>query len=310
MKKLFRKIIYVWEGHVTNWPWRSRLSRRNRRNEAFTRMKMEYLKKYIPFIENLGISEDIEPKDDKDSEPVFSLWLQGIDTAPLVVKRCVESLRRSFGKRFVMLESDSIKDYVEIPDFIREKWESGKMLPAHFSDIVRIELLCRYGGYWFDATDYITGPVPDVISSADFFMYLASDKLLKHTFVQNYFIRSRKGDPLLRMWRELVFEYWKNEEKAESYYLVQHLFRLLLTYNIRAARLFAQMPKIELDCTQVIWHETGNDPYDSRKFESMCENAFFQKCTYKKKTGIIREILPGSMADFLINGIDLNGREQ
>lgn len=303
MSNLVDYIKYFWCGHIVNWPWRSRLKRRNIRNIAFTSMKIDYLKKYIPFIESLKPQSNIPSDLDYKEEKVFTIWLQGMDKAPEVVKKCVYSIKEKFGDRFEVLDENTLFDYINLDPSIIEKWKNGMILPAHFSDIARLELLYRYGGYWFDATDFLTGNVPKEIENSNFFIYITSENLLIHTFVQNYFIRAKKGDPLLKMWRDLVMHYWKHENKAASYYLVQHLFRLLVRYNEEAKKLYEKMPKIELDCTQVIWHKVGNDPYDGAVFEQMCKDSFFQKCTYRKKTGIIRDIIPGSMADYLLNSL-------
>ena len=45
--------------------------------------------------------------------------------------------------------------YTHLEEIV-EKWKRGIIGPAHFSDLIRLELLVRYGGYWIDATVYCT----------------------------------------------------------------------------------------------------------------------------------------------------------
>ena len=76
---------FIWKAHITNPLWHSGLKRRHRREGAYTEMKSKYLEKYIPFIKDLKINTT-NHKEDKSSEKVFVMWLQGEDKAPEIVK--------------------------------------------------------------------------------------------------------------------------------------------------------------------------------------------------------------------------------
>lgn len=293
-------VVFIWKGHVTNWFWRPSLQRRIVRERVHMELLTRELKKLIPFIKKLKAPA---PVDTAADEKVFSLWLQGEENAPNLIKKCLDSVRRKYKDSYVLLDKNNLKDYIELPDFVIEKWKNGVLIPAHLSDIIRIELLWKYGGYWMDATNFMTGDFPDEIKKADFSMLLANGNIIPHMFVQNCFIRAKKGDPLLGMWREVVLEYWKHNGRPQYYYLVQTLFRMLVTYNPEAKALFEKMPKLSMDPAHVLWYEIGNQPFDEKRYQKMCEGAFFQKCTYKPlKPGYgVNEIIPGSFADVVIN---------
>lgn len=296
---------FIWNGHITNWLWRDRKYRRYCRDIAFGEYKMDYLKKYIPFVKTLKSSDLTPSQNSSTNERAYSLWFQGEDNAPEIVKKCLSSVRKYFGENFTVISDKDMCHYISLPDFITKKWEDKKIVPANFSDIVRIELLYNYGGYWFDATDLMTGPVTKIIADSPFFMFTASDSFLPYMFVQTCFIRGKQGDSLMGMWRKLIHEYWKNEDMAAEYFLVHLLLRLLVTYNEEARLLFERMPKIKMDSTHVLWHEIGNLPFDEGRYEKMCNDAFFQKCSYKKMRYGLQEIIPGSFADVVINGKSL-----
>ena len=59
-----------------------------------------------------------------------------------------------------ILTKDNFKEYIDIPDYVLEKYEHGLILPAHLSDIVRCCLLYKYGGVWLDSTILMCGPMP------------------------------------------------------------------------------------------------------------------------------------------------------
>lgn len=289
-------------GHVLNWFWRPRLQRKEVRTRYTVERKLFLLRKFIPFAESLQCRSEVDTSIPFKQEQIFTLWFQGLDKAPHVVKACVESMRRRYGERVVVLDNDSLGHFIQLPDYIIEKWKTGKIIPANFSDICRIELLTRYGGVWFDATDFLTGDIPERIIESDFFMYVTGKKLLPRMFVQTCFVRARKGDPLVRMWRDLVFEYWRTEEKAVDYFLVHMLFRLLVKHNAQARELFNKMPKIVMDPTHVLWLKLGNKPFNHAEYDEMVKNAFFQKCNYKSTRNPVPVIVEGSFADFVING--------
>lgn len=299
---------FLWKGHIINWLWRDKLKRRIIRNNAFGEYKMSYLQRYADFAKSLRPESSVSRESEiPENEKIFTLWFQGEENAPDIVKKCFKSIRDRYGDRFVVLTDKNLYDYITLPDYIMKKWEEKKIVPANFSDLVRIELLYQHGGYWFDATDFLTGMIPEFIRKSPFFMYVTSDVYFPHMFVQTCFMRSVKKDPLMGIWRALVHEYWKKEEMACEYFLVHMLLKLLVTVNPDAEALFRRMPKVTMDATHVLWHKIGNQPFDEAVYEKMLQEAFFQKCSYKKQRRGVNEIIPGSLADYVINGPEQKG---
>ena len=301
-----KKIKYLFKGHITNWFWRDREERRIIRNNAYSELIISYLEKYIPYIKTLSspkrIIDDqaINLGNKPEEEKVYSVWLQGIEEAPYIVQKCIESIKNFYGEQFLLIEEKDIPRLVALPDFIIEKFNNKQISPAHFVDIVRIELLYQYGGFWMDSTNFMTGRIPQKYIDMDFFMHTASGEY-SYVFIQNYFIRAKRYDPLLYLWKQLLYKYWETENKAVDYFFAQYLFKLLVTHNAEAARIFNNMPNIDESGTQLLWLRFGNDPFDEEKFKEMCSKSFFQKCSYKKRKNFIQEIKKGSMADYVIN---------
>lgn len=287
--------------------WLGAGERRLRREKAFGEMKISLLQDYVGFVETLvpvSRSEDnIDQENHRENgEKIFTLWLQGEENAPEIVRKCIESIRKLYPERLVVLDENNISDWIKLPDYIEEKWKKGLMIPAHYADIIRLELLYRYGGYWSDATCFWTGTIPGDIEVAEFFMYVTGNNKTSHMFVHNCFIRARKGSGLLEMWRETVLEYWRKEDSAKAYYLVHFLLKLLVDNNQEAKKLFEIMPRRETPAILKIWEQTGNRPYEPEEYKKITDNAFFQKCSYKPHKGWVNGILPGSMAEHMVNG--------
>lgn len=284
-------------GHILNSPWKSREARRKTRYKATRDAALRYLRRYKTALKNIKP----EPTDmSPEPERAFTIWFQGEEQAPPLVKACFRSMRRHLKQELVVLDEKSLSNWISIPDFIIEKWKKGYIPHAHFSDICRIELLYQHGGLWFDATDYVTAPVPQYIMDEDVFLFMGGSKIRgSYAFFQNCFIRAKKGNPLLGIWREANFLYWK-EENSKINYFVHHLLLLLSTQvNKTAQSAFTKMPKIDQDPTHALWGEHCADAYDAETFSRLTAGSFFQKTNYKDKR--LLKHLRGSIAEYMIN---------
>ena len=286
--------------HILNPLWHSRLKRRQIRNGVYYKYVRKYLEKYIDFIKELPIEEVPVKKDGEPQGKIFSIWLQGEENAPKLVKRCFESFRKRYGDRFIVLDEKTLPNWIALPDYIEKKKAEGKIGAAHYSDICRVELLYQHGGYWFDATDYLTDDIPQWIEDSDFFLYREGEKITPTTFIQNCFMHARKGHPLFGAWRTLLHNYWKNEDKAVDYFFGHYLFRLLIENNADANKLFFAMPQINQDPTHVLWFKNRDKTYSEELYKESTKDAFFQKLCYKKKQAVNPR--PGSVADYVVNG--------
>jgi len=216
-----------------------------------------------------------------DDEKIFSIWLQGEQNAPDLVKACFASIRRNCTQELVVLDEQSLEREIQLPPEIVRKYKSGKMKPAHYSDICRVELLHKYGGYWLDATCYVTAPIPQVICDQEFFVYLTGNKVsCSYSFMQNCFIRARKGSYLLECWRRMILDYWMNENGTMDYLQHQLMFRTIVMNHPPAADYFSRMPHIDQDPTHVLWWTIRNEPYTPESFRKATAGAFYQKTSY------------------------------
>ena len=321
------KACIVLRGHVLNWPWRSRLERRRARGAATRDAVCAYLDRYVP--EFLGMpytpaadagqtapygsgqpvpdspgqtapGNPIQPvSGDSCKERIFSIWLQGEQSAPDIVKACWRSIKANSSRELVVLDSGSLGDWIELPEHVTDKWRQGLIKPAHFTDICRVALLYRYGGYWMDATDFLPAELPEWIDDRDFFVYMSGERLRGwYAYIQNCFIRARRGNYLLALWLNAMLVYWSHEDSAIDYFVHQLLFRKAVGSDPRAAELFAAMPKIVQDPTHELWFGNASRPFDPELFRSLTAAAAFQKTEYRSSDAVSPR--PGSFADAMM----------
>lgn len=295
MRRLLYYTRVILGGHVCNWLWRPRQARRQARGRAIERASLAYLRPYVT-------AAAAVPEDQPDREAprrVFTLWLQGLEQAPPVVRACLDSIRKYAGAELVVLDGRTVFDWIPLPERIVSLWKSGKMRAAHFADICRVELLYRYGGVWMDATCYLDAPLPAWLWEADFFVYKGGEVGLgAYAGIQNCFIRAAKDAYLVKVWREAVLAYWAAEDSAMDYFVHQLLFSQAVAANPRAAELYAQMPSLVQDPTHVLWYDYADKPYDEALVHAVYSKALFQKLDYKFPSAT--NPVPGSFADHLL----------
>ncbi|MDR0449443.1 MAG: capsular polysaccharide synthesis protein [Rickettsiales bacterium] len=294
--------LFMWAGifllaDILNPLWHSSKRRRARRLEVYGRAVSNYARRYLSAAAGLSLAESI--KDDAN-EKIYTIWLQGEDNAPDITKACFRSVRRHCSQELVVLDEKMLPNYIDLPGVIMDKRKNGGIGHPHFADIARVELLHNHGGFWTDATNFITGPIPRQIVDQDFFVYLANgEKGAAYSFIQNCFIRGRRGAYLLEAWRAMIHEFWTHEDKRLDYFIHQLLFKTLVQNDPRAKEFFEKMPKLCQDPTHVLWHEYHDKPFDQATFDRIACDAFFHKLSRKtyKKPGA--RLMPGTFADII-----------
>ena len=289
----FTKLKLILFCHILNPFWYSREKRRKIRTDYLVQTADKYFQRYLP-----AVDEVKETKiEDNPNEKIFSIWLQGEENAPGVVKSCFRSIRKHCKQELVVLDEKTLFEYIKLPDKIMEKRRQGLIKNAHFADICRVELLYQYGGIWLDSTALVTEPIPKFIIDSDFFMFLVRPTgTFGYSFCQNCFIRAKKGAFLLAAWRAMILDYWMHENCELDYFMHQLLFKTLVTHNETAKKYFEKMPHVLQDGTHALWWEYKDKPFDKKVFQEVTKDAFFQKTTYKD----LDNIIPGSFADEII----------
>lgn len=294
----WEKTKFTFFGHILNPLWNDRLKRRRRRGKYSYRMVERYLDKYLKFVNTLSLPEGEKVKEGESKDLIYSIWFQGEESAPELVKVCFERLRDTYGDRFVVLDRDTVWNHIELPEAIKRKWEIGSITPAHFSDICRVALLYQNGGIWFDATDFLTAPVPRWIEDAELFIFLEGNRITPGTLIQSCFMRAKKGDPLLGMLLAFVSEYWNTEDSLVHYFLLHYMLRYLTENNLDARKLFGSMPQVNQDPTHTLWYLHADAPYTHELYENDTRDSFFQKTSNKGRNAVNPK--PGSVAEAII----------
>lgn len=228
--------------------------------------------------------------------PVWVCWLQGREQAPALVQRCLSSIERHLqeDQQLIVITAANYADYISLPDYVIAKWQKGQITDTHFSDIVRIHALARYGGCWIDATCYLTAPVPQRILQAPLFLFRTHGEF-SYTYIQSCFMVSRQNSYIMRKWCAALCAYWREETELINYFTLHLLFIALLRQDPIFRQQFAQVEVASDEPMHTLLYEMmrGGD-YTDALMEKASAATFIQKLTYKFSPSLLEN--PRSIA--------------
>lgn len=223
----------------------------------------------------------VEKKNGIDENTIWITWFTGLETAPDIVKVCVNSIYNNFPeKNIIFLSNDNINEYVEFPSHILEKRNSGIITDAHFSDLLRLELLSVYGGTWIDATVYISSPdIPKSMLESDlfFFQNLKPGRDGDAIGLSSWFIHAKKGHPIMLKTRKMLYKYWEDNNKLLDYFLFHFFLSISKDHFKESAE---SIPKYSNAVPHILQLEWGNEK-DLERFKDILRMSSVHKLTYK-----------------------------
>lgn len=192
---------------------------------------------------NLGVKDNITGK-----KIIWQYWGQGIDeNLPELVKVCFDSIDRYCSDyEIIRLDDNSLKEYVNLPDYVWNDIGQPKFKHVFFSDLLRLALLQAYGGVWIDATILLTGPLPKKFQSMDFFVFQRDDKVFDESNWPSPDIKYWSSDPrfkvrmltsimfakaeniIVQAMLDLILYYWKTQKRIRHYFILQILYQELV----------------------------------------------------------------------------------
>jgi hypothetical protein len=172
--------------------------------------------------------------------------LSGLDNSPTLIKKCFDSWKKyNPSWEIIFLDETNLEKYINWSTyFSKDKLEviKKKNLPAHYSDIIRMILLSKYGGLWVDATTFCITPLdswlPEYIHEG-FFAY-GSDK--KTIFMMNWFIYSEPNNYIIEQWSKKTIEYYENKIIASPYLIHIDLFKKIYEKDIIFKNIWNKVP--------------------------------------------------------------------
>lgn len=234
------------------------------------------------------------------SNKVWICWFQGMEKAPGLIQKCYQSVKENMSEReIIALTVDNIKDYIDFPDYINEKWKSGVITHTHMTDLLRLELLIKYGGMWLDATVFCSGgEIAPYFFDSDLFFYqcLKPGRDGHSTYMSSWLMSAKTNNKILMAVRYLCYEYWKEYDSMVDYFLFHDFMSIVLDYY----------PK---DWSKIVPRDNATphelllrlfEPYDEDIWVAIKGQTPFHKLSYKYEKE--KEIMQNTYYSRIIGG--------
>lgn len=301
MKRLFQRICHLMERVIRE----SRRYSKTRKNFGKKVAKATFIDGIIPpgksdqyiatieeyidddmgeFVKNYKFCDlGSEKYPDKDKIPIWVCWWQGYDSMPELVKMCYNRLRNviPINAELNLITMDNYSNYISFPKFILEKYEKKIITMTNLSDMLRMELLSKYGGAWVDATVFFTDFIPEEFFNHIFFsqkMYPVKREACRGLWC-GFCMAGYSYNPLFHFTRDAFYEWWKKHDDIVDYVLIDYL-------NLLGYKNFAEIKDI-VDTVPnnnedvFMMYQVLHQPYTEELYQRLTRSNYIHKLTYK-----------------------------
>lgn len=224
---------------------------------------------------NVPLANDVM----SDEYKIWTCWWQGLEQMPEVIRLCHESLlRNANGHEVILITKDNYRQYVNLPDYIYNKVDSGNISFSHFSDMIRLSLLCQHGGRWVDSALFVTRPL-----KFDNKFHLAKLAKLNGSICQGRWcfgdIAGASSVKIFHYMLDCLLEYWKRYDAVVDYLMFDGFLRIA----------YEDMPDVH-ECIDALpvyspnLHETRyhfHEKYKKERFDYLMANNDILSLTWR-----------------------------
>lgn len=174
---------------------------------------------------------------------IWQLWFQGWESAPQLVQNSRSSwmLRNPDWEHRALTRADLGE---LLSPNVADLALSDRLPPAAASDMIRLDLLNRYGGVWADATTFCVRPLDEwlmeTMRSGLFVFKFDNDKRP----AASWFIASAPQGEIISKWLAASRLYWQNRAEFCDYYWVHILLAQLIETDPAVRKLWMEMPTL------------------------------------------------------------------
>ena len=256
-------------------------------------------KKYSALIEKYShavINEKLCPRVKTEDYQIYFCWLQGEENLPPVVRCCYNSLKMNAGHyKIVFIDEKNFSRYVDISPHIMKKFRAGKITRTHFSDILRVNLLERYGGLWLDSTVLVTEPLEnhrELFEQTYFTQKYYHDKNPLNPFVRSFgcyisyarwagFIQGTSvlHNPLFAFEKKFFSKYWRDFDEPIVYDFMDFIIDFAYENNSAVHEAMDAVP-INNDNVWTLLRNLDK-PYNEYPYDKILAGNFLNKLSWK-----------------------------
>jgi hypothetical protein len=152
---------------------------------------------------------------------IWIYWHQGFDNLPVGIVPCVEQWKALHNNWEVhLIDNNTIFNHIK-PLKLTEQGLNNVGL-AHYSDLIRNELLIQHGGVWADPSTYplksLDEWLPEYLKKTNYFFFYKPGRT---RLISNWFIAAKPQSKMLKLLNKNLIKYWntnrfRNKGKAKN----------------------------------------------------------------------------------------------
>lgn len=218
----------------------------------------------------------------KSNDPIWYCWLQGKNNMPLLVELCFQSIKKNSGDHpIVFIDIENVHNYISLPEFIWDRFKSGDIGAAHFTDVIRFNLLAKYGGIWLDSTIFLT----QKINIHDLVFFSIKKKSSSDIYISQerwccFCMGGGKNNLLFDFIVAFFNEYYRNHRRVIDYLLLDYIIDIAYRNIPHIKKIIDQVPYTNPN----LYYLQNNLFLSSKKkeLENVLKDTYIFKLSYKK----------------------------
>ena len=219
-----------------------------------------------------------------DSYAIWTLWWQGKDEVPEVVKACFDSMNNNRGKHsLIILDKNNFRDYIDFPEHVMKKFSMNAISITHLSELIREYLLSRYGGLWLDSTVFVAKEIPEEIFQMKYFTIKrpinTHSRFISQGLWTSAVQASEKGNIMSNFIYDFLIEYLKNENCFIDYFLIDYVIKIALEELPECQKIFDEIPINNPNVMAL--HELLNSKWDEERYEQLKKDTYLFKLAWR-----------------------------
>lgn len=174
---------------------------------------------------------------------IWLLWLQGWEHAPEITQASQASWsNRNPGWKVWLLDRTSLDTFIPCDQLNRILYSNAPL--EALSDLIRLELLHRYGGVWADATTICSKPLDGWLNQFAQEGFFAFDRPGPNRMISTWFLAAHRGSYIVECWRKAAAGYWHDRVEHDEYFWVHKLFEQIYETDVHFQSIWNSVPKI------------------------------------------------------------------
>lgn len=236
---------------------------------------------------NVNVSRNNQ-KSEFEKTPIWCCWWQGEEQMPELVKMCHTRLKQVIPcdkAELHLITLDNYMTYVTIPEHIIDKYNAGIITMTTMSDVLRFQLLEKYGGYWLDATVFFTGNIPEEYFTKSFYCQRMTNNT---SYIQReackgnwcgFSMAGEAGNVVFKYMNEAFSWWWSRHDDIVDYVLIDYLLWTGYRKIPEIKRVIDSVPDNNEDIFEL--YQVLNQPYSSSLYAEKTRRNVMHKLTYK-----------------------------